>query len=464
VTMTLKPSSSLCEPRWATPRNPARETAGTMAALVAQQMGHPLMPWQQHVVDVALEMEDGRPAYREVIVTVPRQNGKTILMLAVMLQRALGWSEPQRILYSAQTGNDARKKLVEDWVPVLEPRRTRLHIRRILRGMGNESVEFLGGARIVLLASSEDSGHGKTIDLAMHDEIFADIDNRREQATTPAMNTRPAAQMWLTSTMGTDASIFLNAKVARGREASTRGGRTAYFEWSAPKDADIDDPATWRSCMPALGWTIDESVIQAARETLPEGEFRRAYLNQQTTSDERIISAVQWEAVQDERTAPKDPIVLGFDVAPDRSAASVAASDGETVEVMECRPGVGWATDRVVELARKWGAPVALDPAAAAGSFMRDLTDRGVTVVEVAGRDLVQACGSFYDRVVNHLLKIVPHPDLDLAVAGAVRRSVQDAWAWNRKSSDVDITPLVASTLAIWVAGAGAPEPQVFAY
>src|SRR5262245_59567222 len=149
ATRTLRRSSLLCEPRWSTPRTPTRPTAGEAAAAVAAQMGQPLMPWQRHVVDVGLELlPDGRPAYREVIVTVPRQCGKSILLLAVMLQRALGWPPPQRILYSAQTGNDARKKLVEDWEPILNRHKSRLRIRRVLRGMGNEGVEFFNGSRI----------------------------------------------------------------------------------------------------------------------------------------------------------------------------------------------------------------------------------------------------------------------------------------------------------------------------
>jgi len=154
------------------------------------------MPWQQLVADIGGEIDPttGYPAYREVIVTVPRQSGKTTLILSWEIQRAHGWDQPQRIAYSAQTGNDARKKLVEDQLPVLHRHKNALGIARILRGMGNEGVEFYNGSRIVLLASSEDSGHGKTIDLGVKDELFADFDDRRDQALIPAMATRPPAQ------------------------------------------------------------------------------------------------------------------------------------------------------------------------------------------------------------------------------------------------------------------------------
>ena len=54
-------------------------------------LGTPLMPWQQRVADTALEVDPGtgRLAYREVTLTVPRQSGKTTLILALAVHRAL---------------------------------------------------------------------------------------------------------------------------------------------------------------------------------------------------------------------------------------------------------------------------------------------------------------------------------------------------------------------------------------
>ena len=49
------------------------------------------MPWQRHVADIAYELDEetGRLAYREVRLTVPRQSGKTTLMLAAMMATCL---------------------------------------------------------------------------------------------------------------------------------------------------------------------------------------------------------------------------------------------------------------------------------------------------------------------------------------------------------------------------------------
>src|SRR5690348_15325275 len=89
LTMVKPVSSDLCQPRWSTPRNPTRPTLGPALAAIANELGQPLMPWQRLVADVGLELtDDGRPAYREVVFTVPRQSGKTTVILGWAVQRA----------------------------------------------------------------------------------------------------------------------------------------------------------------------------------------------------------------------------------------------------------------------------------------------------------------------------------------------------------------------------------------
>ena len=465
LTMTRKPSSSLCRPRWATERTPSRQTFGPALGAIAKELGQPLMPWQQEVANVGLEIgDDGRPAYREVIVTVPRQSGKTILSLGWQLQRALGWRDhgPQRIVYSAQTGNDARKKLVEDHCPLLEPRRAKLGIRRILRGMGNEAIEFRNGSRIVLLASSSDSGHGKTVDLAIKDEYFADTDDRRDQSLVPAMATKRFGQTLTASTMGTEESVPLNRAVERGRSAVESGRRhgVAYFEWSAYPECDPDDPEVWWSCMPALGHTITDEVVEHARLTLTDGEFRRAFLNLMMVADEHVFMPGVWQSVTGCDFTPEGGVVLGVDVNAERSHASIVAADGQgRVEVIEFRAGTGWVAGRTAELQARWKAPVVVHSSGPAKSLLPELDAAGVKSEKVS--DLSAACASFYDRVLEGRIAVRTSADLDAAVAGAHRKMTGDTWQWARRTSTVDLSPLVAATLAVWVAGQGIPVYNV---
>ncbi len=456
--MVKPPSSNLCEPRWATRRNPDRETLGPAVAAVAEGFGQPLMPWQRQVADVGLEiLPDGRPAYREVTVTVPRQSGKTTLVLSWEIQRALGWTQllgaPQRIAYSAQTGKDAREKLLDDQWPLLTPHRRLFGIDRPIRTNGSEAIIWKNGSRLILLASGSDSGHGKTLDLGVKDELFADVDFRRDQALNPAMATRAHAQILTASTMGTLESIPLNSAVEAGRAAvdAGQGSGVAYFEWSAHPDNDPADPETWWRCMPALGRTISLEVVQHAFQTLPLGEFRRAYTNVMTDAEERVIPKAVWDAVC---VADVEAVgeLFAVDMNHERSAGGIVAiGAGPVVEVVDYRPGTAWLIDRCVELSESYGAaPFAVDKTGPAGVFIDELTRRGVKVVETDAINLTRACGAFYDRVFESQITIRTNSDLDRAVAGAEKRPVGDSWVWTRKNSKLDISLLVAASIGVW--------------
>lgn len=423
------------------------------------------MRWQKLVSDVGGELVENAaglliPAFRAVVVTVPRQSGKTTLILGWEVQRATGWLHlgPQRIVYSAQTGNDARKKLIEDQVPLLEPKVGTLGIRQILKGMGNEAIVWRNGSRLGLMNSGEDAGHGKTVDLGVKDEFFADVDDRRDQALGPSMITREAAQTLTSSTMGTDASIPLNQLVARGRAAVEAGERQgiAYFEWSADPDDDPDDPRVWWACMPALGITMTEEAVRHERfVTFGDAvdEFKRAYLNIRTSTDAALFPAATWDLVNGPDVAPKGDVTFGLDVNPERSAASIlAVADGEG-EVIEHRPGTGWLLDRALELDERWGEPLwAVDgrPSSPVASFIPEMRRQGMTVVEVGG-DMSAACGQLFDAVVDQRIRVRRHASLDAAVAGADQRFAGDGWTWDRRHSAGDICPLVALTVAVWV-------------
>ena len=272
------------------------------------------MPWQQHAADIALEInpDTGRLVYREMTLTVPRQSGKTTWILATAVHRAFSMGSPQNITYAAQTRKDARQKWEDDHLPILK-KSSFGPLFRARKTFGSEAFIFANGSRYGLVAVTKKSGHGPTVDLAFIDEAFSQADARLEQAFKPSMITRPQPQLYIFSTAGDETSAYLRAKVDAGRERAEAGlaESTAYIEYSAPDDADPADPATWWSCMPALGIMrpdgtgITEDAIAADFATMDLAEFRRAYLNQWTDEfpDEwTVITKAQWDAREDIRS------------------------------------------------------------------------------------------------------------------------------------------------------------------
>lgn len=445
-------------------------------AQVAESLGTPLMPWQRMVADIAMEVDPstGCLAYREVTLTVPRQSGKTTLLLAFMVHRALGFGGRQNILYAAQTRGSARKKWEDEHLVRLNasPLAKLFTVRRQL---GQEAFRWVNGSIHGLTSNTEKAGHGETLDLGVIDEAFAQEDSRLEQAFKPAMITRPQPQQIIISTAGTMRSVFLRGKVNAGRRRVDAGSSSpvAYFEWSAADDADPADPATWWGCMPALGHTVSESAVRADFESMPLAEFRRAYLNQWPDAAPGgwlVIGPDAWRAVcEPDAAKTAGPVAFAVDMTPSRAYSAIGVAghrmDGRLqVELADHRPGSSWVVPRLVELAVAYGpVAIAVDPGSPVASLIPQMEAAGLDMVKTTARDVAQACGGLFDAVCpaegSPTLVHLGQKPLDDAVAGAVRRELGDAWAWSRRATHVDISPLVAVTLASWALaklGAGA--------
>lgn len=475
--MPLLNSSLECLPRFSTPRTD-RATFGGNVAEVAAALGTPLMPWQQHVVDVALEVDgDGRFVYDQVVLTVPRQAGKTTLILALMTWRALGCVERQHITYAAQSGVAARDKLLDEYWPVLQASALG-ELFTVRKTSGHEAFMAKTGSRLTITAATEKAGHGGSLDFPVIDEAFAYTDARLEQALLPAMRARrrflPGPQLWVVSTAGNAGSTYLRGKVDAGRQsvADMSLSGTAYFEWSADIDDDPADPATWWSCIPSLGHTVDEAAIRAEFETYTDiNEWRRAGLNQWVSgAADPVFPAEVWADLGDVDSQISGEMVFGLDIPRDRSEAVIACAgvraDGlYHVEVVDQRNGAKWVIERVKELQAKWGGQLVLDSGSSAGSLIPDLEAAGVNLHLMSTRDVARACGLFRDCVMDSQLRHIDQAPLNEAVNGAALRDLGDQQAWNRRSATSNISPLIAATNALYgvqLQGAVSGEPEVY--
>ena len=436
---------------------------------MASKLGHPLMDWQRLVADVGKELVPADeqtievlrfqgvpvpeslmiPAYREVIVTVMRQCGKTSLVLAVEGETL--FRPNRRVAYTAQTGTDGRQKFIEDQIPLLEASplwrdgKPSGKIRQFYRAADNTGMWWWNGSRLKVLNVGQSPGHGKTLDLAVLDETFADVDDSREGALRPAMRTRPMAQIWNMSTAGTQASTFLRRKVELGRAAAKAGKQTgiAYFEWAIPEDEDIYSPAVWAKYIPAYGITITEAVLRDDAQSMKEGEFRRTAGNQWTDTAERIIPADWWSLV----SQPGEDFlaaVYAVDGLADRSSAAVAKANREgDIRLVAQRPGTGWIVDafKVLKDPR-----VVVDRSGPLAPVGDDLERAGITVIWVESLRFRKACSRFYDGIADQTLQVRADERFDRAVASAARRSHADLWSWNRDAPGADI--LIAASLA----------------
>jgi phage terminase large subunit-like protein len=427
-------------------------------------LGQPFMPWQRYVADVGCEIDPdtGLPAYNEIFVTVPRQSGKTTLFLSWQIDRCLNWGKLQRSVFTAQTGKDARDKWLDELIPLIEGSKLKALVPKngINRGMGNEAIKWRNGSLIRILSTSAASGHSKTVDQAVMDEIWHDVDDRREQGLRPAMITRQDRQLLICSTAGTAASTVYNRKVEAGRRAAQEdvGRGIAYFEWSAPDDWDPEDQGSWWEFMPALGYTITPQSIEQERLSMEAGEFKRAYGNRPTAGVDVLIPLEVWQRVNQPDAKAEGKVRFGLDVAEDRASASIAVAGANgVVELWKHEPGTDWIVDECNRLTKEHRTTVAFDKGGPAGAYADSLK----AGEPMTGQAVLHACGAMYDAIVDAKVTFRQDGSFDAAMNGAVKKPVGDLWCWSRKASMADVTPLMAATLA-FRGKAPAAKPYVF--
>lgn len=418
------------------------------------------MPWQRQVLDVALEVDDaGDWAYPTVVITVPRQAGKSTLITPTACHRAL--VGPDRLIWmTAQTRQDARDAFMTATKSVLRsPLGSRLILRR---SNGSEELMFPNGSSYRIFAPVEDALHGKTNHLVFVDEAWA-FDALAGagllQAILPTFTTT-GGQLWIVSSAGTAQSEWLREFVQLGRQSADRpGARMAYFEWSIGDDVDPSDLDAVIAAHPATGITLRRDALEQAALTMSPGEFTRAYGNRWTQLAERIIPEREYRAaLSGHDTVPEvGTMALAYDVDVDEGAAAIAAAwvqlDGRRrVELLEFRPGAAWLPERldVIDATHRPIGPVAYDGMGPGAALAPALARRTVALRALTAAEYAGACAGFLRALMTGTLAVTVAPAMDAAAGAIARRAIGDRWGWSRRASAVSSAPIVAATLALW--------------
>jgi hypothetical protein len=464
---------------------PSVTSAGQEAIDLAARAGLKLDPWQQHVLRIGMgEKPDGSWASFEVAVNVPRQNGKGGIIEARELWGLFIGGE-QLILHSAHEFKTAKNafKRIERLIRGCPDLHKRVKAYRYT--VGEESIELHSGQVLRFIARSKGSGRGFTGDCNMLDEDMI-LGDEAMDALLPTMAAVENPQIWYLGSAGIGALSVQLGRLRRRAMAAIEAGlpdpSLAYFEWSANlhvaecaqgctehDDAASDDAVL--KANPAVGFRLTLEKVANERSTLSAAGYARERLGEgdypsDTEDTWQVIGEDVWRALADADSQPEGVgedgattpgcVAFAIDMTPERTHAAIAVAGrwrgGAHVEVPEHRPGTGWILDRAEELHEKWKPRCwVIDPGGPAGSLIPALEERlGITVVQTKARDVAAACGQFYDAVTEQSLSHLDQAPLAAALAGAQKRPLGDAWAWARRLVSVDISPLVAATLAKW--------------
>jgi len=426
------------------------------------------------------ERIDGSWAASRVADFGPRQGtGKTDNICARELAGLILFKE-RLLIHTAHefaTCNEAFLRMVGIWENWDDLRK---RVARIRYANGEQAIELLSGQRLKYRARTGGSGRGfAKADLIVYDEAQC-LARESLAASGPAKLANPNSQTWYAGSGGLATSAV--AWRMRRDVLAGKAGRLAYTEHTGEKVSLVDgrlrserpDPLdldAWYEAMPGLGrWVTEESMLTLYEDLGAELFVREGLCvwDPELGAEGSVIPPEKWAACLDEQSRPSAPLSFAIDVSPDRSWSCIAVGGGLHVEitgdddVFDYRPGTDWVVPRAKQLQHKWGGKVAVAVGSPAWSLEEDLKEAKVQIEPVSTSEHAQACGDLFDDIETGRLRHIGQRPLNAAVAGADKAPFsRDAWLWSRLKSTVDISPLVAVTLAHWVAQKRQRKPGI---
>lgn len=437
---------------------------GEAAIRLADSAGLHLDEWQQHVLRESLGVRaDGKWAAFSSCVIVPRQNGKGSILEAVALAslflfkcELVVWTAHE--MKTAKEGYRRLKSLIIN-TPDLDRK-----VRQYKNGNDDRGIEMVDGRRLQFLARSSGSGRGFTGDTVILDEAY-ELDGDVMSALLPTLSAVPNPQIWYTSSAPMEKSEQLHAVRQRGIKGTDP--RLAFFEWSALPELDIRSEEAWAQANPGYPHRISPEAIEAEwaefNADVDSSKFCRERLGHpdEPLGFNSVIPEYVWQNLLEAGSRIVSNRAWSLSVSPDRKWATFGVAgrreDGRLhVEFLERRPNTAWVVDQAVEWYGKTKLPLRVHKSGPEGALITVLRERGVEVVEVSSAEVAAATGQFIDAANGGGLRHIGQGPLDVALRGAVLRTSTDgAVIWSQRSSQVEITPLMACTVAL----GGVPLP-----
>lgn len=437
-------------------------SSGPAVEATCAKLGLSFDPWQSELSRaIHGKNSAGDYAADTVMVSIPRQVGKTYLISAIVFADAI-INPGTTTVWTAHHFKVCRETF-QALRGLAESELLRPHVDpdKIYTAAGNESITFRNGSRILFMARENNAlrGFAKIRRLILDEGQI--LSERAMADIVPTMNQseNPQAILMGTPPKPTDPSeVFTNLRNS-ALDGSAEG--LLYVEFSAPADADLDDRGAWAAANPSFPGRTPERALQRMRRLFPtDDDFAREALGiWDGAAGHRVISADSWQVCADPNLVDAGgEVALALDVSPDRSTATIASAswtvDGlPYVDVVETRRGdPEWGVQRFVDMCERHDVrAVVVDGMSAAASLVDPLRQRGVTVTVTTARQMASAFGGFFDSVMDGRLRHLDQPLLNSALGSARKRRIGDSgFGWSRKDSASDITAVTAATLALW--------------
>lgn len=459
---------------------------GDEAIDLAELAGRVLDDEQKLAVDALLSFgAGGRYAALESAILESRQNGKTaaVLLPVVLFDLFLRDDNPDRIVWTAHRFRTARDAFDDFCGCIAATPELSRRVKHISYSHGEEAIELHPdpkkpgdpAAKLEFLARSEGGGRGLGGKRVVLDEALI-LGATTMGSLMPTLSARDDPQINYGSSAAKETSEQLHRLIKRGR--SRKDPSLIWIEWCAPgswaeppckqgtdcahwpdtEGCALDDEEMWFKANHSLGKRITVAYVRGERRALPVREFGRERLgwHEESLAESGVLSAALWALRVDIESEAVGRVGLGVDASPDLASAAISLTgireDGKRHwQVLRHDAGTGWVIGHLEHLRdvdKLDFGPIGVDPSSPAGALMKDITDAGFEIEEVAGRKLVQAWGSFSKAVKEDDGRHMNQDTLNQAIKDARNAPSGDVEKFSRKKSSGDITPLVSVTLS----------------
>lgn len=450
------------------------ETLGDQAIELAASHGLVLDDWQASDLRDWMSLDDElRFAHFEVGENVARQNGKGAILEARELALLAGITDEMFGVHSAHEFKTSEEHFLR-MEALLEAGDLFHKVKAIKRSHGQEGIYMKDGRRLRFVTRTKSGLRGFAgVDYLNLDEAMI-INTASHSAMMPTLRASTAPrgpQLVYTGSAVDQESMDHGVVWTRIRERGLRGedASLAYIEYSvdAEHPDDLSDERAgdidlWHQANPALGIRISVEHMERELASMDPRSFAVELLGvgdwpATDGSGDVLISAEEWADVLDVDSVLLDPVCIAYDISPERHSSVVAAGRSDKgqmmIEIVHSNAGTGWLVDRLIDLYQTHEiAEVVCDGFGPAAAIANRVDEAGIKVKRLDSGDYGKACGLFVDTVGEKTLRHLGQQELDTAIRGAKARPLVDRWAWSRTKSTVNISPLVAATLALWSA------------
>ncbi len=432
----------------------------------AEQVGLHLEPFQRRIVRAAAGPE------RELVVLIPRGNGKTTLMAAIALHHLLEREDAE--IYVAAASRQQAAILFEAAVRfALRLENEHAVIRHLELRWCEDPDEPKRFSRFLrVLAADAPKLHGLGGTLVLVDELHAHASDEVYTTLRTGVMKMPGSKMIVISTAGQGADSPLGrlrsralalAKVKRrGAFTDAQGPSLRLLEWSVPDEASLDDMDAVKAANPA-SW-ITKAMLAEQREAVPELAFARFHANRWVERAGHWLPPGAWQAITGEpEFTPGEPVWIGVDVGGDRATTAVAwINENYQVGVWigHGDPAVLDAKDVIRELAGTYTVREVMFDPWRAGQLAQELEQERLVVTAFPQTDarMIPASDRLYRAVVEKRLTVPDEDELRAQVANTIARHSRRGWRLDKPSLDTPNDAVIALCMAL-EALENQPEP-----